>query len=268
METKVYVILVLIVLCGASPQVFGSALQGGSQPDAGDSSQLAGADSCTEPGGVCPPVDSNDGNNQDEPKGIFAYVSFLHDINAQLQTFLHLAKDQSIQLLRDELNRLQRDTKAEIQQLRSEMASKDQRTQAEIQQLKTEMAARNERIQQQQDDIEQLTGEGVAKNQKIQALEQRNYIERCESGVLDTPYNVLASGSGSRYRDLTATFSTPFRTTPVVTVGIRKLDIYRSRNTRISTTVTSKSPRSLTVRIITWADTRVHVAGIYWMACA
>ncbi|XP_035693486.1 uncharacterized protein LOC118427693 isoform X3 [Branchiostoma floridae] len=192
----------------------------------------------------------------------------------QLQTE-GAAKDQSIQQLRDEINQLQNETAAEnqrsqnkTQQLQSEMVSKDQRTQTEIQELKTEMAARDERIQQQQDDLQQLLGESETKDQRIQALEQRTYIEHCESGVLDTPYNVLASGSGSRYRDLTATFSTPFRTTPVVTVGIRKLDIYRSRNTRISTTVTSKSPRSLTVRIITWADTRVHVAGIYWMACA
>ncbi|XP_078613939.1 uncharacterized protein LOC144883366 [Branchiostoma floridae x Branchiostoma japonicum] len=140
----------------------------------------------------------------------------------------------------------------------------------DIEELKTEMAAMAERIQQQQGDIQQLLGDRETQDQRIQALEQssRTYIERCESGVLNTPHSALAYGNGMRYRDLTATFSKRFRTTPVVTIGFRKLDMDGSRNTRIEAGVYSKSPTRVTVRITTWTDSRVYVGGIYWMACA
>ncbi|KAI8504713.1 hypothetical protein Bbelb_178310 [Branchiostoma belcheri] len=108
----------------------------------------------------------------------------------------------------------------------------------------------------------------TAKDQKVQALEQRPYIERCESGRLEIPWTSLRDGYGNRYRDLTATFTTPFRKTPVVTFGFVKLDDERGKNLRVTAEVTSKSMTRLTVRILTWDDSRLHGAAVHWMACA
>ncbi|XP_078666711.1 uncharacterized protein LOC144908746 [Branchiostoma floridae x Branchiostoma belcheri] len=135
---------------------------------------------------------------------------------------------------------------AEMQHLRNETAAKDQLMQAEIGRLQDEMAE---------------------KDLRIQDLEQRDYIERCESGVLETPADVFTSGSGSRHVDVTATFGRPFRTTPVVTVGLWYLDNYPG-HIRVSAGVTSVSTTSLTVRIGTWADSRLFNARVHWMACA
>ncbi|CAH1244950.1 Hypp7404 [Branchiostoma lanceolatum] len=235
METQAY-ILVLIFLCGAVPQAFGGTLRDGAQPDAEDSSSSHRTGTgCAEPGGVCPgEAGSENGNNQDEPSGLLTAASSLNAIIDQI--FLQLktemaARDRRLQQLQDEMKQIQSETTADSQM-----------TQTEIQQLQTEMAARDERIQQQQDDIRQLQAERAATDQRIQALEQRNYIDRCESGVLSTPSNVLDSGTGTRYRDMTATFSKPFRTTPVVTIGFRVLDISHSKNTRVTSDPVWKPP--------------------------
>ncbi|XP_035671541.1 uncharacterized protein LOC118412649 [Branchiostoma floridae] len=133
-----------------------------------------------------------------------------------------------------------------LAQLQAEMEAKDQLTLANIQQLQTEMAA---------------------KDQRIQDLEQRDYVERCESGDLGTPSHAFTSGNGDRHVDLTATFSRAFRTTPVVTVGLRHVDHFATE-IRVSATVQSVSTTSLTVRIGTWVDSRLYAANVYWMACA
>ncbi|XP_066266288.1 uncharacterized protein [Branchiostoma lanceolatum] len=141
---------------------------------------------------------------------------------------------------------------------------------AEMADMETEMAAKDQKYQQLQDEIDQLQTERAAKEQRIQVLEQRNYIERCESGVLSTPrdVNILKDGSGTRYQEMTATFSKAFRTTPVVTIGFMYLDTYRHQNTRIRSKVQSKSTTGLTVCIETWEESRLYLASVYWMACA
>ncbi|CAH1251655.1 Hypp9112 [Branchiostoma lanceolatum] len=127
-----------------------------------------------------------------------------------------------------------------------------------------------QQLLQQQAVIDQLQTAMVAKDRKtkkeIQALQQRTYTERCESGVLGIPSNGLSSGSGTRYRDLTATFSRRFQTTPVVTVGLKKL--HSSSFTRVDTSVRSVYPSHMIVRIGTWSNTWVYSASVYWMACA
>ncbi|XP_078580420.1 uncharacterized protein LOC144864336 [Branchiostoma floridae x Branchiostoma japonicum] len=95
-----------------------------------------------------------------------------------------------------------------------------------------------------------------------------SYIERCESGVLTTPYASLLHGSGERHRDLTATFSKPFRRTPTVTIGFGALDTYKGTNLRITSRVTGCWPSHFTVRIGTWWITKVYTASVHWMACA
>ncbi|XP_019616260.1 PREDICTED: uncharacterized protein LOC109463827 [Branchiostoma belcheri] len=114
------------------------------------------------------------------------------------------------------------------------------------------------RLLQQQEEIRQLQVMVANRERTVQSF-------RCESGILNTNIN---SGSGSRHRDLTATFSRSFPRTPVVTVGLRKVDNSRDRNLRVTVVVQSVYVSHLTVRFWTWADTRLNSIGVNWMACA
>ncbi|KAI8477819.1 hypothetical protein Bbelb_444490 [Branchiostoma belcheri] len=111
-----------------------------------------------------------------------------------------------------------------------------------------------------QEELQELQTKMAAGDQKIQALEQRPYIERCESGWLEIPYKSLYDGYGSRQHDLTAKFTRPFRKTPVVTLGFVKLDDDSSKNLRVAAEVTTKSTTGLTVRISS-SDYRLSVSG-------
>eukprot|EP00058_Branchiostoma_floridae_P027344 XP_002612835.1 hypothetical protein BRAFLDRAFT_67217 [Branchiostoma floridae] len=168
-------------------------------------------------------------------------------IQAEMQQLRHdtATKDQEFQTeigqLQTEMATKDQMYQAEIQQLHA----KDQEMEAEIQQIQNEMAAKD---QMHQADIQQLQTEMGAKDQRIQDLEQRDYIERCESGVFETPDDVFTSGDGDRHLDLTATFSRAFRTTPVVTVGLTSLDHFPG-HTRAKATVVSVSTTSLTVKV-------------------
>eukprot|EP00058_Branchiostoma_floridae_P027356 XP_002612847.1 hypothetical protein BRAFLDRAFT_67203 [Branchiostoma floridae] len=149
---------------------------------------------------------------------------------------------------------------AEMKQLQAEIEAQDQIFQAEIQQLQA-------KDQMYQADIQQLQTEMAANDQRIQDLEQRDYVERCESGDLESPTNVFTSGDGYRYLDVTATFSRAFRTTPVVTVGLRSLDHYAG-HIRVRASLASVSTTSLTVRISTWSSSQLYYANVNWLACA
>ncbi|CAH1253305.1 Hypp1137 [Branchiostoma lanceolatum] len=125
------------------------------------------------------------------------------------------AKDQEVL---DEMQQLQaeladKDPKFQIQQLLDKMSVEDLKVQDEMQQLQTVMSAKDRKVQ----------ADMVAKEQTIQALQkgiqalkQRPYIERCESGMLKTPEAAFVTGSGGRSLALTARFNRAFRTTPVV----------------------------------------------------
>ncbi|CAH1251656.1 Hypp9113 [Branchiostoma lanceolatum] len=175
-----------------------------------------------------PPVEAD--NNSSRPEDTNATVPFSLDYMSQ-------------QLLEQQ---------AMIHQLQTEMTAKDQEIENEMQQLQAEIAAKDQTIQ--------------ALQQQTQALEQRPYIERCESGVVGIPAYALSSGSGTRYRDLTATFRARFRKTPVVTIGLKTLD--SSSYTRLDASVRYVYASHMTVRISTWSSSGLHSASVYWMACA
>eukprot|EP00058_Branchiostoma_floridae_P027343 XP_002612834.1 hypothetical protein BRAFLDRAFT_67218 [Branchiostoma floridae] len=169
------------------------------------------------------------------------------------------AKEQMSQAKMQQLLAKDQEMEAEMQQLQNEMAAKDQKYQAEMQQLQAE--------------IQQLQAEMATKDVRIQHMEQRDYIERCENGTLVTPAGAFMSVFGDRQLDLTATFSSAFRTTPVVTVGWAVLDHFESdvdgnSNIRFRANVVSVSTTSLTVRIGTWSNSKLYGASIHWMACA
>eukprot|EP00058_Branchiostoma_floridae_P027338 XP_002612829.1 hypothetical protein BRAFLDRAFT_67223 [Branchiostoma floridae] len=143
------------------------------------------------------------------------------------------------------------------------MGAREQTSQAKMQQLQADNQAMKAEMQ-------QLQNEMVAKDQRIQDLEQRDYIERCQSGVFETPFDAFTSKSRDRHIELKTTFSRAFRTTPVVTVGLATLDHLNDGdvNIRVASSVVYVSTTSLTVRIGTWNYSKLYSAKVYWMACA
>ncbi|KAI8493627.1 hypothetical protein Bbelb_285480 [Branchiostoma belcheri] len=222
------------------------AQHGAQQAVAGNASQLAesGSNSVASPSETTNLMVAASLSLQSVLEGLQAEMQHLQtEMEAKEQTFqaeLQQLRNETVakdQLMQEELQRIQAEFEAKDQQLQAEFEAKDQLMQAEIQQLQSEMAA---------------------KDLRIQNLEQRDYIERSDA---------FTSGSGSRYVDVTATFGAAFRTTPVVTVGLMTLDNYPG-HIRVSAGVTSVSTTGLTVRISTWADSRLYYARVHWMACA
>eukprot|EP00058_Branchiostoma_floridae_P027332 XP_002612823.1 hypothetical protein BRAFLDRAFT_67229 [Branchiostoma floridae] len=144
---------------------------------------------------------------------------------------------------------------AVIHHLQTKMMAKDQEIEKKVQQLQSEIEAKDQTVKALEQDC----------RQEIKSLQQ-GLIFRCESGKLSIPQNGLAGGVS--FFNLTATFSMPFRTTPVVTVGFQELDSSRDRNLRVYARVRSVYATNMTVGIGKWDDTLVYNAGVYWMACA
>ncbi|XP_078613604.1 uncharacterized protein LOC144883173 [Branchiostoma floridae x Branchiostoma japonicum] len=97
---------------------------------------------------------------------------------------------------------------------------------------------------------------------------QRNhlvYVQRCESGIAYTGYAM--HGHGVRAQDLSVRFRSAFRTTPVVTVGLRQLD-HGNQNVRVTVAERSVTRTGMTVRVGTFADSVLYGATVNWMACA
>eukprot|EP00058_Branchiostoma_floridae_P027337 XP_002612828.1 hypothetical protein BRAFLDRAFT_67224 [Branchiostoma floridae] len=173
---------------------------------------------------------------------------------AATESFLGTSKMPASLSVQSLLEQLQSD----MQQLQVETKAKEQRFQAEIQQLQAETGTKEHMFQ---SEIQQLHTEMAAKDQMIHDLQQRSYVERCESGFSETPRDAFTSGHGDRHRDLTTTFSRAFRTTPVVTVGLTTLDHLDDENKdgdgniRVTAGVLSVSTTSLKIKV----DKIVHI---------
>ncbi|CAH1251657.1 Hypp9114 [Branchiostoma lanceolatum] len=143
----------------------------------------------------------------------------------------------------------------------------DQAMKVQMQRLQTMVADLAAKDQKGQTEIVGMEETIQALKKEIQALKQRPYIERCESGMLKTPLAVFVTGRGGRSLGLTARFSRAFRTTPVVTLGLRQVD-HRLGGIRVSATLVYVSTTNLTVQVSTWSNSQLYSASVYWMACA
>ncbi|KAI8484871.1 hypothetical protein Bbelb_374680 [Branchiostoma belcheri] len=96
-----------------------------------------------------------------------------------------------------------------------------------------------------------------AQDAPVSVTPGRVHSGKGESGKLSPRYNTFSSGSGWRTRELTATFSRPFSTTPVVTIGLSHVDHYQGTNLRVTTGVRSVYASHMIVQVSTWGDTRL-----------
>ncbi len=74
------------------------------------------------------------------------------------------------------------------------------------------------------------------------------------------------TGSGPREVRHVQTFSEPFQSPPVVTVGISMWDIDRKTNSRVDISADNITATGFEIVFRTWADTRIARIRADWMA--
>jgi hypothetical protein len=80
-------------------------------------------------------------------------------------------------------------------------------------------------------------------------------------------YN-LNENQGERSMTLSVSFVTPFDRKPDVVLNVTKLDCSNTTNTRYNVTAISVSRDGFTIKIDTWADSKIFSVGGTWIAHA
>ena len=76
----------------------------------------------------------------------------------------------------------------------------------------------------------------------------------------------LAENSGDRSVTITVNFLDPFENKPDVTLGVTLLDATSEKNVRYKVEALSVSRDAMTIKISTWADTKIYGISGYWLA--
>jgi len=80
-------------------------------------------------------------------------------------------------------------------------------------------------------------------------------------------YN-LNENNGERSMTLSVTYETPFDVKPDVVLNVTKIDCSNTTNTRYNVTAISVSRDGFTIKIDTWADSKIFSIGGSWIAHA
>ncbi len=86
------------------------------------------------------------------------------------------------------------------------------------------------------------------------------------SASTTTPGYTLAENKGDRSVTLTVNFLDPFENKPDVTLAVTLLDATSDKNVRYKVEALSVSRDAMTIKISTWADTKILGIQGYWMA--
>lgn len=76
----------------------------------------------------------------------------------------------------------------------------------------------------------------------------------------------LHTNQGERAMTIDVRFPTPFRTKPDVFLSVTQLDADKEANQRYNVEAMSISRDAFTIKIRTWADSKVYSISGYWMA--
>ncbi|MBE0570679.1 MAG: H-type lectin domain-containing protein [Ignavibacteriaceae bacterium] len=76
----------------------------------------------------------------------------------------------------------------------------------------------------------------------------------------------LADNSGDRSVTITVNFLEPFENKPEVTLAVTLLDATAEKNVRYKVEALSVSRDAMTIKISTWADTKIFGISGYWLA--
>lgn len=81
----------------------------------------------------------------------------------------------------------------------------------------------------------------------------------------DTAYN-LDANTGDRAMTIEVTFKNPYEVKPKVMLSVTQIDADKGFNNRYNVEVLSVSRDAFTVRIRTWADSKIYSISGYWLA--
>lgn len=81
----------------------------------------------------------------------------------------------------------------------------------------------------------------------------------------DTGYN-LDKNTGERSTTLEVSFEKPYDVKPTVIISVSQIDTDKGFNTRYNVEVLSVSRDGFTVKVKTWADSKIFSIGGYWLA--
>lgn len=81
----------------------------------------------------------------------------------------------------------------------------------------------------------------------------------------DSGYN-LDTNTGERSMTIEVDFKNPFDVKPKVMLSVTQIDADKSFNSRYNVEVLSVSRDGFTVKIRTWADSKVYSISGYWLA--
>lgn len=76
----------------------------------------------------------------------------------------------------------------------------------------------------------------------------------------------LAENSGDRSVTISVNFLEPFENKPDVILGVTLLDATSDKNVRYKVETLSVSRDAMTIKISTWADTKIFGISGYWLA--
>jgi H-type lectin domain len=86
------------------------------------------------------------------------------------------------------------------------------------------------------------------------------------SASTSTPGYTLAENKGDRSVTISVNFLDPFENKPDVTLSVTLLDATSDKNVRYKVETLSVSRDAMTIKISTWADTKILGIQGYWMA--
>lgn len=74
------------------------------------------------------------------------------------------------------------------------------------------------------------------------------------------------SGEGDRALEVKIVFETPFKTPPMISLGLSGMDCDNSQNFRFWLKATSVEETGFTIEFTTWGATHIARAGVSWQA--
>ena len=77
----------------------------------------------------------------------------------------------------------------------------------------------------------------------------------------------LDKNEGDRSMTIEVSFKTPFKTKPQIIISITQLDCDKEYNLRYNAEVLSASRDGFTLKVNTWADSKIFSISGYWFAC-
>jgi len=116
--------------------------------------------------------------------------------------------------------------------------------------------------------IDQAGNVGIRGNLSVTGSVSAPNIVSFQNGVegVDTHTTFFKTGTGDRHIDHPISFPRPFASPPQVVVGLAEFDIENSANSRLGVSPVNVTNVGFTLRLSTWADTKIWSVACSWFA--